>query len=82
MARSFFASEVIQANEEWKGPAKWIALVDQEHMTSFRGYRGISEQTDALSVRIDDVTAWFGTTHRRRSRISGGVRRLSGLSCP
>jgi len=55
MARSFFASEVILANEEWKGTAKWIALVDQEHLTSFRGYRGISEQTDALSVRIDDV---------------------------
>ncbi|MDR6927247.1 membrane-targeted effector domain-containing toxin [Pseudomonas sp. BE134] len=56
MVRSFFASEVIQANEEWKGPAKWIALVDQEHMASFRGYRGISEQADALSVRVDDVT--------------------------
>ncbi|MNF40249.1 Dermonecrotic toxin [compost metagenome] len=56
MARSYFAGEVIQLNEELKGPAKWIALVDQEHMTSFRGYQGISEQTDALSVRIEDVT--------------------------
>lgn len=55
MARSFFASQVIQFNEELKGPAKWVALVNQEYMTSFRDYRGISEQTDALSVRIDDV---------------------------
>lgn len=56
MARSFFASEVIHANESFKGPAKWVALVNQENMTTFRGYRGISEQTDALSIRIDDVT--------------------------
>ncbi|KZN16278.1 MULTISPECIES: membrane-targeted effector domain-containing toxin [Pseudomonas] len=56
MARTFFASQVIQLNEELKGPANWVALVAQEHMTSFRGYRGISEQTDALSIRIDDVT--------------------------
>jgi hypothetical protein len=55
MARSFFASEVIQFNEQIKGPAKWVALVNQENMTSFRGYQGISEQTDALSIRIDDV---------------------------
>ena len=55
MMRKFFASEVIRFNEESKGPAKWIALVDQEHMTSFRGYQGISEQTDAMSVRINDV---------------------------
>jgi len=55
MARRFIASQVIGFNEQLKGSAKWIALVNQEHMTSFRGYRGISEQTDALSVRIDDV---------------------------
>lgn len=55
MARSFFASEVIHFNEELKEPAKWIALVNQENMATFRGYRGISEQTDALSLRIDDV---------------------------
>lgn len=55
MARSFFASEVIKTNEELNGPAKWIALVNQEHMTSFRDYQGISEQTDALSIRVDDV---------------------------
>ncbi|MBV6822337.1 membrane-targeted effector domain-containing toxin [Pseudomonas sp. PD9R] len=55
MARSFFASEVIQFNEQLKGPAKWVALVNQENMTRFRGYQGISEQTDALSIRIDDV---------------------------
>lgn len=55
MMRKFFASEVIRFNEELKGPDKWIALVDQQHMTSFRGYQGISEQTDALSVRIHDV---------------------------
>ncbi|KAA0971543.1 membrane-targeted effector domain-containing toxin [Pseudomonas sp. ANT_H12B] len=56
MSRSFFASEVIRFNEELKGPGKWIALVDQQNMATFRGYRGISEQTDALCVRIDDVT--------------------------
>ncbi|WP_095051295.1 membrane-targeted effector domain-containing toxin [Pseudomonas sp. Irchel s3b2] len=55
MARSFFASEVIHANQYFKGTAKWVALVNQENMTTFRGYRGISEQTDALSLRIDDV---------------------------
>jgi hypothetical protein len=55
MARSFFASQIIQFNEELKGPANWVALVDQENMTSLRGYRGINEQTDALSVRIVDV---------------------------
>jgi hypothetical protein len=57
MARSFFASEVIQFSEELKEPAKWVALVNQENMATFRGYRGISEQTDALSIRIDDVAA-------------------------
>ncbi|MFJ2712093.1 membrane-targeted effector domain-containing toxin [Pseudomonas sp. NPDC087346] len=56
MARSFFASEVIQLNQSLKEPAKWVALVNQENMTSFRGFQGISEQTDALSIRIDDVS--------------------------
>jgi hypothetical protein len=55
MARSFFASRVIHFNEPIKGPANWVALVNQENMTAFRGWQGISEQTDALSVRIDDV---------------------------
>lgn len=56
MLRSYFASEVIYFNEALKGPDKWVALVNRENMTTFRGYRGISEQTDALSLRIDDVT--------------------------
>jgi hypothetical protein len=56
MSRSFFASEVIRFDQALKGPGKWIALVDQQNMATFRGYQGISEQTDALSVRIDDVT--------------------------
>ena len=56
-SRSFFASEVIQFNEALKAPAKWVALVNQENMATFRGYQGISEQTDALSMRIDDVAA-------------------------
>ncbi|MGF6088151.1 membrane-targeted effector domain-containing toxin [Pseudomonas sp. 18173] len=56
MSRSYFASEVIQFNEALKGPGKWVALVNRENMTTFRGYRGISEQTDALSIRVDDVT--------------------------
>lgn len=56
MARSFFAGEVIRFNEELKGASRWVALVNQEHMTTFRGYRGISEQTDALCARIEDVT--------------------------
>lgn len=55
MARSFFASETINANEEINGPGKWVALVDQDNMTTFGGYRGISEQTGATSLRIDDV---------------------------
>lgn len=55
MARSFFASQVIRFNEAIKGPARWVALVDRENMSTFRGYRGIGEQTDALSIRIDDV---------------------------
>lgn len=55
MTRSFFAGEVIRFHQELNGPGKWIALVNQENMSTFRGYQGISEQTDALSVRIDDV---------------------------
>jgi hypothetical protein len=55
MMRKFFAGEVIRFSEELKGSNKWIALVDQEHMTSFRNYQGISEQTDSLSIRIEDV---------------------------
>ncbi|MFY0731573.1 membrane-targeted effector domain-containing toxin [Pseudomonas sp. NFX15] len=55
IARSFFASEVIQFNEETNGVANWIALVNQENMTTFRGFQGISEQTGAVSLRIDDV---------------------------
>ncbi|MFJ4196247.1 membrane-targeted effector domain-containing toxin [Pseudomonas sp. NPDC089534] len=55
MARSFFAGQVIRFNEAIKGPAKWVALVDREHMTTFRGHQGISEQADALSLRFDDV---------------------------
>jgi len=55
MMRSFFASEVINFNEEQKEPAKWIALVDLENMSSFRNFQGISEQTGALSIRVEDV---------------------------
>jgi hypothetical protein len=54
-SRSFFAREVVQFNEALKAPAKWVGLVNQENMATFRGYQGISEQTDALSIRIDDV---------------------------
>ncbi|MGH8390444.1 MAG: membrane-targeted effector domain-containing toxin [Pseudomonas sp.] len=55
MARSFFASQVIQFNEEAKSTSNWVALVSQENMATFRGYQGISEQTGAASLRIDDV---------------------------
>ncbi|MHA3736427.1 dermonecrotic toxin domain-containing protein [Pseudomonas sp. Eth.TT006] len=55
MARSFFASEIIVANEQMKGPAPWVALVDHENMATFRDYQGISEQTGAASLRIEDV---------------------------
>jgi hypothetical protein len=54
-SRSFFAREVIQLNEALKAPANWVALVNQENMATFRGYQGISEQADALSIRIEDV---------------------------
>lgn len=56
MARSFFASEVIRLNEQAHGADNWIALLDRENMSTFRGYRGVSEQVGAVSVRIDDVT--------------------------
>jgi hypothetical protein len=56
MSRSFFAAEVIRFDQELNGPGKWVALVNQENMSTFRGYQGIREQTDALSIRIDDVT--------------------------
>jgi hypothetical protein len=55
MARSFFASQVIRHNQAINGSANWVALVDRENLSTFRGYRGIGEQTDALSIRIDDV---------------------------
>lgn len=55
MAPSFFASETINAHEEINGPGKWVALVDQDNMATFEGYQGISEQTGATSLRIDDV---------------------------
>ncbi|WP_448091075.1 membrane-targeted effector domain-containing toxin [Pseudomonas azerbaijanoccidentalis] len=55
MARSFFASQVIQFNEETKELANWVALVNEENMTTFRGFQGVSEQTGAASLRIDDV---------------------------
>lgn len=56
MARSFFASEVIQLNEQAHGSANWVALVNRENMSSFRRYQGISEQVGAVSVRIDEVS--------------------------
>ncbi|MGE8066028.1 dermonecrotic toxin domain-containing protein [Pseudomonas sp. NPDC089569] len=55
MTRRFLASQIIRLNQQMKAPAKWVALVDREHMTTFRGYQGIAEQSDALSIRIDDV---------------------------
>ncbi|MBV4456847.1 membrane-targeted effector domain-containing toxin [Pseudomonas sp. COR58] len=55
MTRSFFAGQVIRFNEAIKGPARWVALVNREHMTTFRGHQGITEQADALSLRFDDV---------------------------
>ena len=55
MSRSFFASEVIGFNQQLNGQGRWIALVNQENMTTFRGYQGISEQTDALCARVEDV---------------------------
>ncbi|NNA57123.1 membrane-targeted effector domain-containing toxin [Pseudomonas koreensis] len=55
MSRSFFASEVIGFNQQLNGQGRWIALVNQENMTTFRGYQGITEQTDALCARFEDV---------------------------
>lgn len=56
MARSFFAGEVIQLNEQAHGSASWVALVNRENMSTFRRYQGISEQVGAVSVRIDEVS--------------------------
>lgn len=52
---SYFANEVIKADQAALGPHKWVALVGTAHSDIFQGVPGIAQLQDAVSLTVRDV---------------------------
>ncbi|WPN96585.1 membrane-targeted effector domain-containing toxin [Pseudomonas sp. MUP55] len=52
---SYFANEVIKADQAALGPHKWVAFVGTAHSDIFQGIPGIAQLQDAVSLTVRDV---------------------------
>ncbi|UXZ20912.1 membrane-targeted effector domain-containing toxin [Pseudomonas sp. YeP6b] len=52
---SYFANEVIKADQAAVGPHKWVALMGSGHLDSVHGVPGIAQLQDAVSLTVRDV---------------------------
>ena len=63
---SYFANEVIKADQLAKGAHKWVAFVGTAHTDMHKGVPGLVELQDAISLHVYD------TTPQRAKRLRGG----------
>jgi hypothetical protein len=54
--KNYLTHTVIQTNEAYNGPGKWVVLTGQENTNTFRGIAGISEMEGGIGVRIEEVS--------------------------
>ncbi|VVM65135.1 hypothetical protein PS645_01479 [Pseudomonas fluorescens] len=52
---SYFANEVIKADQAVLGPHKWVAFMGSAHSNMFQGVPGIVQLQDAVSLTVRDV---------------------------
>ncbi|SDZ55153.1 membrane-targeted effector domain-containing toxin [Pseudomonas salomonii] len=52
---SYFANEVIKADQAAQGPHKWVALMGTAHADMYQGVPGIAQLQDAVSLTVRDV---------------------------
>lgn len=52
---SYFANEVIKADQAAQGPHKWVALMGSAHADMYLGVPGIAQLQDAVSLTVRDV---------------------------
>ncbi|MBD8151214.1 membrane-targeted effector domain-containing toxin [Pseudomonas fluorescens] len=52
---SYFANEVIKADQLAQGPHRWVALMGDSHCDMYLGVPGIAQLQDGVSLRIRDV---------------------------
>lgn len=52
---SFFAREVIEADQAARGVHKWVALVGDSHANTYKGVPGLSELEGTVGLRIEDA---------------------------
>ncbi|MGC6372432.1 membrane-targeted effector domain-containing toxin [Pseudomonas sp. K2I15] len=64
---SYFATQVIRADQLQYGPHKWVALVGETHANIYRGVPGIAELNKGISVLLDDVPPGSGSGFLRQS---------------
>ncbi|MCU1761239.1 membrane-targeted effector domain-containing toxin [Pseudomonas sp. 14P_8.1_Bac3] len=52
---NFYAHTVIDADQAVRGPHKWVALMGNSHANTYEGVTGVSELSEAVGLRIEDV---------------------------
>ncbi|MDQ0741368.1 membrane-targeted effector domain-containing toxin [Pseudomonas sp. W4I3] len=52
---SYFANEVIKADQAALGPHRWVAFMGSAHSDMFQGVPGIAQLQDAVSLTVRDV---------------------------
>jgi hypothetical protein len=52
---SYFANEVIKADQAALGPHKWVAFMGNAHTNMYQGVPGIAQLQDAVSLTVRDV---------------------------
>ncbi|GAB5336120.1 dermonecrotic toxin domain-containing protein [Pseudomonas fluorescens] len=73
---SYFANEVIKADQATFGAHKWVALMGDSHADMFHGVPGIAQLQDAVSLTVRDVAP----SHARALHpggweiLDGGIR--------
>ncbi|MBI6565083.1 membrane-targeted effector domain-containing toxin [Pseudomonas synxantha] len=52
---NYYASTVIRADQAAQGAHKWLALVGNTHVSSYKGVPGLSELEEVHGLRVEDV---------------------------
>ncbi|KAF2411008.1 C-terminal region of Pasteurella multocida toxin residues 569-1285 [Pseudomonas antarctica] len=75
---SYFAHEVIKADQAVLGPHKWVALMGSGHADMVHGVPGIAQLQDAVSLTVRDVAP----SHARPLHPSGWEILDGGIRSP
>ncbi|WP_294738602.1 membrane-targeted effector domain-containing toxin [uncultured Pseudomonas sp.] len=57
---SYFATQVIKADQLRAGPHKWLALVGETHLNTYHGVPGIADLNKGISLLLTDVPPGSG----------------------